>query len=108
MKQITVACLVIVLIGPITSNSVWARGGGGYGGGHYGALRRWLGGHYGGGHYGGGWGGHYGGGHYGEVGAMVMEATMAIPVLAFISAHRFILILTTATLISTPIIIRQP
>jgi len=47
MKQITVACLVIVLIGPVTSNPVWARGGG-----------------YGGGHYGGGWGGHYGGGHY--------------------------------------------
>jgi len=61
MKQITVACLVIVLIGPVTSNSVWARGGG-YGGGHYGGG---WGGHYGGGHYGGGWGyGH--GGNYGH------------------------------------------
>ena len=58
MKKITVACLVIVLIGPITSNYVWARGGGGYGGGY-------GGGHYGGGHYGGGWGyGH--GGSYGR------------------------------------------
>ena len=64
MKQITVACLVIVLIGPITSTSVRARGGGGYGGGHYGGG---WGGHYGGGHYGGGWGyGH--GGHYGHSG----------------------------------------
>ena len=53
MKQIILACLVIVLVGPITSNSAWARGGWGYG---YGG---------GGGHYGGGWGGHYGGGHYG-------------------------------------------
>jgi len=54
MKQITVACLYIVLIMSITSNPVWARGGG-----------------HGGGHYGGGWGGHYGGGyghggHYGH------------------------------------------
>jgi len=56
MKQITIACLVIVLIGSITSTSVWAHGGGG---GH-----------------GGGWGGHYGGGHYGGGWAMVVEATM--------------------------------
>ena len=67
MKQITVAGLVIVLIGSITSTSVWARGGGGHGGGHYGGG--FGGGHYGGGfgggHYGGGWGyGH--GGHYGH------------------------------------------
>ena len=41
-------------------------------------------------------------------GAMAMEATTAIPVLVFTSAHRFILILTTVILISTPIIIRQP
>ena len=72
MKQITVACLVIVLIGSITSNSVWARGGGGHGGGGGGHMavagvgrtlwRRWD---YGGGHYGGGWGyGH--GGNYGH------------------------------------------
>ena len=40
-------------------------------------------------------------------GAMVMEAITVIPVLVFTSAHRFILILTTAILISTPIIIRQ-
>ena len=60
MKQITVACLVIVLIGSITSNSVWAHGGGHGGGGGWG-------GHYGGGHYGGGWG--YGrGGYYGGIG----------------------------------------
>lgn len=54
MKQITLACLVILLSGSITSTSVWARGGG-FGGGHYG----------GGGRYGGSWGSHYGGGHYG-------------------------------------------
>jgi len=61
MNQITVACLVIVLIGPVTSNPVWARGGG-YGGGHYGGG---WGGHYDGGHYSGGWGyGH--GGNYGH------------------------------------------
>ena len=61
MKQISVACLVIVLIGSITSTSVWAHGGGGgHGGGGWG-------GHYGGGHYGGGWG--YGrGGYYGGLG----------------------------------------
>ena len=41
-------------------------------------------------------------------GAMVMEATTVIPVLVFTSAHRFILILTTAILISTPIIIHRP
>ena len=46
MKQITVVCLVIVLIGSITSNSAWAHGGGGVG------------------HVGGGWGGRYRGGHY--------------------------------------------
>jgi hypothetical protein len=57
MKQIKTACLFIVLIGSITSNSVWARGGGG---GH-------GGGHFGGGHYGGGWGyGH--GGYYSGIG----------------------------------------
>ncbi len=58
MKQITLICVVIVLI---ASNPVWARGGwnGGYGG-HYGGG---WGRHYGG-HYGGGWGGHYGG-YYG-------------------------------------------
>jgi len=42
---------------------------------------------------------------------MVMDmAVTAIPVLAFISAHRFTRILTTVTLIrtSTPIIIRPP
>ena len=61
MRKIKAACLVIVLIGPITSNSAWAHGGGGhYGGG--------WGGHYGGGHYGGGWGGHYGGWGYGRGG----------------------------------------
>lgn len=60
MKQIKVACLVIVLIGSITSNSVWARGGGGHGGG-------FGGGHYSGGHHGGGWGyGH--GGYYNGIG----------------------------------------
>jgi len=60
MKQITVACLVIVLIGSLTSNSAWAHGGGGWHGGGWG-------GHYGGGHYGGGWGyGH--GGYYGGFG----------------------------------------
>jgi hypothetical protein len=63
MKQVTAACLVIVLIGSITSTSVWAHGGGG--GGH-GGGGGW-GGHYGGGHYGGGWG--YGrGGYYGGIG----------------------------------------
>jgi hypothetical protein len=46
MKKITVACLVIVLIGSITSHTVWARGGGWYGGGYYGR------GHYGGWGYG--------------------------------------------------------
>ena len=39
-------------------------------------------------------------------GAMVMEATTVIPVLVFTSAH--LCILTTATLISPPIIIRRP
>ena len=63
MKQITVASLVIVLIGLIPSNSVWAHGGGG---GWHGGGGGW-GGHYGGGHYGGGWGyGH--GGYYGGFG----------------------------------------
>ena len=45
-------------------------------------------------------------------GAMVMEATTAIPVLAFISMHRFTLILIIHIilifLINTPIIIRRP
>ena len=40
-------------------------------------------------------------------GAMVMEATTDIPIMAFISAHRFILILITVSLINTPITIRQ-
>ena len=39
--------------------------------------------------------------------AMVMEATTGIPIMAFTSAHRFILTLTIASLISTPIAIRQ-
>ncbi len=63
MKQITAACLFIVLIGSITSASAWAHGGGHYGGG--------WGGRYGGGwggHYGGGWGGHHGGWGYGRGG----------------------------------------
>ena len=58
MKQITVLCLVIVLIGSITSSPVWAWGGGYYGGPHYGG-----GGYYGGGRYGGGWGYGRGGGY---------------------------------------------
>lgn len=56
MKQIsTTACMVIALIGAVTSNPVWARGGGG---GHFGG---------GGGFHGGGFrgGGHFGGGHFG-------------------------------------------
>ena len=40
-------------------------------------------------------------------GAMVMEATTGIPIMAFISAHRFILILITVFLINTLITIRQ-
>ena len=40
-------------------------------------------------------------------GAMVMEATTGIQIMAFISAHRFILILITVSLISTPTTIRQ-
>ena len=40
--------------------------------------------------------------------AKVMEAITGIPIMAFISAHRFILTLTTASLINIPIIIRQP
>ena len=51
VKQTTAACLAIVLIGSITSDSAWARG--------------WGGGHYGGGHWGGGWG--YGRGYYGGI-----------------------------------------
>ena len=39
--------------------------------------------------------------------AMVMEATTGIPIMAFTSAHRFILILITVFLINTPITIRQ-
>ena len=39
--------------------------------------------------------------------AMVMEATTGIPIMAFISAHRFILILITVCLISTPTTTRQ-
>lgn len=52
MKQISMACLVVGLIGVIASNPVCARGGG-HGGGFGG------GGHFGGGHFGGhhhGWG----------------------------------------------------
>ena len=47
MKQNSIACFVIMLICIITSNNVWAHGGGGHGGG----------GHFGGGHF----GGHHGG-----------------------------------------------
>jgi hypothetical protein len=53
MKQIKIACLLIVLIVSMSSISVWARGGHGGGG-------------YGGGHYGGGWG--HGGGYYSGIG----------------------------------------
>jgi len=60
MKQTTVTCLIIILIGSILSNSAWARGGGGHGG---------WGGHYGGGHYGGGWS-HGHGGYYGGIGLL--------------------------------------
>ena len=48
MKQITVAGLVIAMLGLITSNSVWARDEGGHGGGfggngrHYGRGLRLL------------------------------------------------------------------
>jgi hypothetical protein len=58
MKQNIVVVLFLVLCGLLTTQSLWAREGGGYGGGHY------EGGHYGGGHHGGGWGygGSYGGG----------------------------------------------
>ncbi len=63
MKQIKVACLLIALIGSITSNTLWAEGRGG-GGGHYGGGGGHYGGGGGGGHYGGG-GGHYGGGGWG-------------------------------------------
>jgi len=49
MKQITVACLVIALIGSITSSSVWAHGGGwGYGDGGYYGRGCCYGGYYGG------------------------------------------------------------
>lgn len=58
MKQIKVLCLVIALIGSMTANCAWARGGGGHGGGFGGRY----GGGFGGSHYGGGFGGHYGGG----------------------------------------------
>lgn len=61
MKQVLMACLIIILT--VSSTPALARGGGGHGGGggHFG------GGHFGGGHFGGhggGWayGGHYGGG----------------------------------------------
>ncbi len=60
MKPITAVCLVIVLMGTITSSSVWARGGGGHGGGFGGG-----GGHFGGGHYGGGGYGYRGYGYGG-------------------------------------------
>ena len=66
MKQITVTCLLIILIGTEFSNSAWARGGGGYGDGHYGGGR---GGPYGHNHYRGGLGyghrGNYGGSGFG-------------------------------------------
>jgi hypothetical protein len=64
MKQITVAGLVIVMLGSITSNSVWARDEGWHGNGF-----RGIGGHNGGGfeghdrHNDGGFGGNAG--HYG-------------------------------------------
>ena len=80
MKQITAACLVIALIGSITSASVWAHGGGG--GGH-GGGGGW-GGHYGGGHYGGGWGygrgGYYGGYPYYPYPPVVSTVPVAPPV----------------------------
>ncbi len=63
MKQITLVCLVVALVGSMVGSPAWARGGGGGGGGHGG------GGFGGGGHFGGGYGGgHYGGGHYGGYG----------------------------------------
>ena len=43
-----------------------------------------------------------------EAGAMVGEAATAVPVSVFISARRYILILTSATLTGTRIIIRRP
>jgi len=67
MKQISVACLVIILIGVITSNPAWARGGGGgHGGGGFGGGGHFGGGHFGGGHFGGGGWGHGGGFGYGR------------------------------------------
>src|SRR5665811_1104167 len=51
MKQITLAGLVIAMLGLITSNSVWARDEGGHGGGFGGNDR----------HEGGGFGGNFGG-----------------------------------------------
>jgi hypothetical protein len=55
MKQITLAGLVIAMLGLITSNSVWARDEEGHGGG--------FGGNFGGNdrHEGGGFGGNFGG-----------------------------------------------
>lgn len=62
MKQISAACLLVVLFGSLTSNSVWARSGGhGGGGGHFGGGRHFGGGHFGGGHF----GGHHGGWGFG-------------------------------------------
>lgn len=58
MKQNSIACFVIMLICIITSNNVWAHGGGGHGGGgHFGGGGQFGGGHFGGGHF----GGHHGG-----------------------------------------------
>lgn len=62
MKQISLACLAIVLVGSITSSSVWARGGGGHGGGGHGGGGRFGGGGHFGGHHG---GRGFGGGHHG-------------------------------------------
>jgi len=61
MNKITAFCLLITLTGVITSNAIFARGGGGgHGGGGFG------GGGFGGGHgEGGGGGGHFGNGGHG-------------------------------------------
>jgi hypothetical protein len=57
MKQIKITCLLIVLIGSMSSNSVWARGGHGggwgHGGGYYSGIGLGLGLGYGLGYYGG-------------------------------------------------------
>ncbi|HEY8035781.1 MAG TPA: hypothetical protein VIF37_09355 [Methylobacter sp.] len=66
MKQIKVACLIIVLIEAMTGNSAWARGGHGggfHGGGHFGGWGYGHGAYYGG--IGLGLGLGYGLGYYG-------------------------------------------